>query len=318
MKREVYKYFKNLEDSSLTKRNGIYLYDYMHIKEASEDVKEDFSGLFPVVIDNKTTYIGKRVYNKLNKFDLNILASAKLYNDLGIPTPPAYVLKNDYYYTLTQDVTNLNNLNTELGRNIPEIFHISKFQIGTTASDTSRKWQLLFNQEAKDSLLEIMTPECLEEFINNFIISELRMDGDTHSNNFFLYKKPNDKKFIGVIPIDLEYSAPLNYGAFSKKEFENYISEYPYYTYSPYNIPCLHTYHEQHRAICELIHKGVLSPSQIELLKELLNYNFPKVIKETHEDVKAHTRIGEGKKLYDSISRLWEYNINHLGHELGM
>ena len=65
-----------------------------------------------------------------------------------------------------------------------------------------------------------------------------------------------------------------------------------------------------------MISKGLLSDSQIELLKNAINYDFPAVVKDTCNNLEKHTKESSRNYTIDTISRLWEYNHNQLDKEL--
>lgn len=64
--------------------------------------------------------------------------------------------------------------------------------------------------------------------------------------------------------------------------------------------------------IAELVNDGVLSARSIELLKNALGYDFPKLVKKINRE----TGSKAGKEHYDAVSRLWEYNNQMLDKEL--
>ena len=315
MKNEVYDYFENLENKkiSLTRNSKLKINHTSLEKVISEDNAV-----------SKFKKGDKHYYLKPWKGNCNALhetASSNMYRHLGILTPPCYITK-PVSGILSEDVRNLKNSgllctlagNTPLqtlSNRIPEEFFIKN------------NWKILFNKHIQRYFLEFMTEECLDAYISKFLASEIRTDGDGHLGNLFLYKKINEngkvgEKFDGVIPIDLENSEVINFfeeynrNNINAENFNKYLKTDRCYfgilgDWSDGN------YEENIKNLREAISKGDVKQVHIDLLKNLLLYDFPGEIKKVARENKLNF-----KRPYECTSRLWEWHGDNLGKELGL
>ena len=159
-----------------------------------------------------------------------------------------------------------------------------------------------------------MTPACLEEYINMFLLDELRTDIDRHTGNYILYKNPEDKLWQGIIPFDLENIKILNSYIHSKKDFESFIYEY-YATMTPLYYQDSDYYLNRINHLRTAYADGVLSEGNIATIKTALNYDLPSQISDTCNNpyLKRYR-----KSTYDTYSRLWDFNRQTIGKELGL
>ena len=237
-------------------------------------------------------------------------ASANMYKIANIITPEIHLLEpSDKYFSFSiqQDVGSIDGIDSTLGVNCPELAAISNAVFG------HYKWEIFYNSDLSRAFLQFMTPSCLDQFKNLFLADELRTDNDRHNKNYFLYKTSNSAKYEGVIAIDLENLVIFNFCGQSKDDFDsflysNYISSTPQ---STFDSKC---YKQRIEDINELIQDGVLSKSNIETLKAILQYNFPAEINKLCKQ--SHIRGAAKNKIVTPISRLWEYNQNTVGKEL--
>ena len=125
--------------------------------------------------------------------------------------------KQNYINTVQQDVCELLHINAVLANAIQEYSAIQDTAYGRY------KWQIFYDMDLRNRFLKFMTPECFNQLKNVFLVSEIRTDFDGHLENYFLYKKPNDNKFTGIIPIDLEEMNIFNYCSGKKSEFNNFL-----------------------------------------------------------------------------------------------
>ena len=144
------------------------------------------------------------------------------------------------------------------------------------------------DEDFKQMLLEIMTPECLDEL--NLLIMETNVSGldDVNSENLFFYKLDrNSEKFDGVIILDNEFTifengdvshnillSDVNDKARFKELCEDIITK-ERTSWSPFCF--LNNSHKDRiKIINDLIYDGKLSSSQIAGIKKLLEFDYDK------------------------------------------
>jgi len=312
MKKEVYKYFENLENSHLKKQKGAFLFD-----EKCKDLGqcEDSYDLNLIKIDDHQYY--QKPWG--NKYSINSIVASDLYSELGLITPPIYKLqKKDksinpfqkYFYEISEDIMTLENAECILAENeemlgrIHDITRLDGF-----------KWAQLYDYYERQQFLNFMTEECYDEFILCFLLAELRTDSDLHNRNFILYKNKGGDKWEHIIPIDMELSRILHFRQTSKNDFEEFLTR----TYSTYGPDMWTddeiTYKKRLHFIQELINDGVLSKYILDKLTLALNYNYPEKIKESFRDLNERDNRNQ---TYNAFARLWEYNRNTLKDDLGL
>ena len=312
-KSKLAEFFVDLEarDVLKTKDNMIY----------ADGIKTKTMKTFPCL--EKYNVDGIPAYAKASSiFSVFGMASSKMYNDLGIASPITCPMDGHpdtsyLYKTLSQDVEELKRLGLNVKQAIehPELVALSP--------PASGKWSALYNENEKELLLQYMTEECFDELTTIFLLDEIRTDTDRHKANYFLIKPKGAKKYTNIVPIDLEQSQLLSiaddpyFGETSRKaSFERFLnSKYLARAYFPFADEQT-SYEERLDNIKKLIHDGKLKPHQIEVIKNALEYNFPKAILDLKRygcyiDYQVNTN-------YDSFSYLWEFSRNHLGRELGL
>ena len=269
----------------------------------------------------------------MHKYIVNEMVSSMLYNDIGVFTPKVASMINENVsgaFLLSQDVKELKKQGV-----ITEI----ALQTGVNKAfnnipNEAYMWSPLYDDNLKETFLEFMTDECLEELTTMFLLDELRTDADRHRCNFFLYKKKGSPKYEGVIPIDLEWNVAWasykeNYDWFKDFISHNYISN----SFMQNTLPSI-SFSNRINNIKNLIHDGKLTPSQIEKLKKALEFDMSKAITDLETTLfkcdgtvlpnlkgkDLHTHTGKLKhyfdKTYEVNSKLWEYNREQLGREL--
>ncbi len=245
------------------------------------------------------------------------IASAEMYANLGVATPPVYVLKTEKKLTnssnlatANQDVTSATGLVCKLGKEVLQNSGLFKRCFGKF------KWEMLYNSDLRQQLLQIMTPECLEEVLICCTLAEIRTDCDGHILNYFFVKSPEAERWEHYIPIDLEmariqcHEKTHTKDGFSNFIYINYASALPY-SFMQDNLP----YITRVREVGMVIDDGVLSPKVVNVIKQALQYDFPKLI------YKTASRVGEKKiapKQRDTFERLWELNRKELGGIIGL
>jgi hypothetical protein len=211
--------------------------------------------------------------------------------------------------TIQQDVSTICGIDAVLAGAVKNFSNIQYSAWGKF------KWQVFYNSGLEDYFLKYMTPGCYEQMKAIFLADELRTDIDRHVKNFFFYKKAGDYKFSGIIAIDLDEMKIYDYCGAAKGDFENFLYM-PYSSMTPQQNMDYISYIERMRDMRELLDDGVVSEDNVEMLKSMLEYDFPKNIKQTCQDKKISMR--DTQKITMPIERLWEYNRNTLGKDLGL
>ena len=238
------------------------------------------------------------------------VASSRLCAAAGILTPPVFILKNkNRISTLQSNVEEIDGIETILAQDDIEYTKIQKKLFGKF------KWQMFYDEELIFELLKFMTPDCLTQFQNMFLVDELRTDVDRHTKNYFFYKTADSKKYQGVIAIDLELMAIYNYCGDKKDDFINFLA-YPYQTALPHQLYDKVSYLQRVSDLRQLLQEGVLSQANIKALIDALEYDFAKDFKNTCK--KNGVKRKERNQIVSPIERLWEYNQKTIGKDLGL
>lgn len=260
------------------------------------------------VADGKTCFV-KDVDIKTG---VSSIASSRLYEKTGILTPPvSFIAKKDSYsiQTIQPNVEDIDGLKTILANSDLEYKKISTRAFGKF------KWQMFYDESLVDALLKFMTPSCLTSLQNMFLVDELRTDGDKHLKNYFFYKSKHSDKYEGVIGIDLDLMQIYNYCGSKKEDFVNFLV-YPYQTATPHQSYDNVCYKQRITDMRQLAQDDVLSKSNIDAIKSALEYDFPKEIKKACKDSKVG--FCEKNDIVKPVERLWEYNRDTIGRDLGM
>ena len=284
-------------------KNGKTIDDVLKFVQRKSDCVAKYE-----VPDGKTCFV-KDVYTKTG---ISSIASSRLYEKAGILTPPVHlVTKKDSYtiQTIQPNVEDIDGVKTILANSDLEYKKIQTMAFG------KYKWQIFYDEDLIATLLEFMTPSCLTSFQNMFLVDELRTDGDKHLKNYFFYKTKDSDKYEGVIGIDLDLMQILNYCGSKKDDFTRFLF-CPYQTATPHQAYDNTCYKERITDMCQLAQDGVLSTSNIDAITTALDCDFPKEIKSACKDSKLG--FGERNDIIKPVERLWEYNRETIGRELGM
>lgn len=256
------------------------------------------------------------------KTDCELLApteigSTRMYNDLGIITPPANIVENpkiaDKVYLATQDVESIKDYTTTIA---------SKSKLAKIINDLhlsfigDKQWNLLYNNVIQEKFLSCMTPQCFERLISLFLLDEIRTEGDRHLDNYFLIKKKGSRKYEDILPIDNEF-AEVSYRKIKTKEAFKSFATTDYLSSTPTNGYCTENFLERTNSLKQLLHDGKLTPAQVNLIKKELQYDLPKTIR---EGSKHPQLIKSCQDASDCMSRIWDYHYSKDGvaHELGL
>lgn len=323
MFKDIYEYFENLEQINLPRKKQNLIYDndiisYTTVKHC------DGSQSKPLIIN------GIHYYDKPHNYEQSIIdiASTNMYNHIGIPTPPVYIMENpnthSKLHTITQDVHSIKELSFVRADEL-----LSKSDIMKLRLHHAGKWDPLYDGDIQRIFLKYMTKECFDQLIGLFLVDELRSEKDRHEKNYFFYKEPIADKYTGVLPIDNEYAAVLFHTTRNKCDFDEFL-------YTPYHSPTIlgsfevdnKPYISRIRDIKELLQDSILTQDQINLMKRVLSYDLPSEIKTVGNRLyptrsilnlfigRNITTAGCTKTAYDSMAKLWDYNYKELGKDL--
>lgn len=261
---------------------------------------------------NLNRNIGYVVKRASNQQAIASIAASRMYKEIGIITPPVFLLKNQVKNstnTIQQDVTYFDNFSTVLAADEVAFEKLDKKVFG------KYKWQMFFDTELEMEFLKFMTPDCLEQLKNVFLVDEIRTDSDRHNRNYFFYRGKNSDKHEGVIAIDLEQMMIFNYCGRNKYNFKDFLVM-PYASATPQLTIDEKSYIERVRDIRELMQEGVLSESNLEALLNAINYDYPGEVKRVAKERNLHGK--EKRYATDPIERLWEYNRKTIGKDFGL
>ncbi len=311
MIKDIYDYFVRLEQQGLPMDQGCFVYDDKRITDDSLHVD---------IHQRNLTIDGVSYFNKPMFYEHSLaeIASTNMYNAIGIPTPPVYAIKDYMPYwrlsfennhLMTPSVHEIDEYEFVSGRNVFNYFDKSSME-------KYDRWDVLTNAKLKKLFLKRMTPECFDSLIALTLADEVRSETDRHLGNMFFYRKWGEKLYSGVIPIDNEILQLLIHEETGSPSFDQFIKT----KYSTHNPICIddqeRDYESRIKVIKNLIHKGLITAPQIELLRREISYDFPKEIENAAKG-SLHVESFR-KKTTDSVARLWDYHQKDLGRELGL
>ena len=237
------------------------------------------------------------------------IASSRMYNEIGIQTPPmklVYCDSEGFIRSLQPDISRIAGLELVLANNDLEYLQIDKKIFGND------KWQVFYDLDLMQAFLQFMTPDCLEQLKNMYLVDELRTDRDRWLENFYLCRIPGHEKYEGVIAIDLEELAIYQFCGAGKHDFENFLNS-TYYSSTPQQTIDGASYKSRLWEILNLAYDGVLSKSNISVIKAALGFDLPKELEKLCDCQKLS--IKKRKETLEPIKRLWEYNNSTIGKE---
>ena len=298
-------FFYDLESSRTVDRlkKGVNINNLIKFIKQKSDCVTQYE-----VADGKTCFV-KDVYVKTG---VSSIASSRLYEKIGILTPPvSFIAKKDNYtiQTIQPNVEDIEGVETILANSDIEYKKIETKVFGKF------KWELFYDEGLIATLLKFMTPSCLTALQNLFLVDELRTDGDRHLKNYFFYKRKGSDKYEGVVCIDLDLMQIYNYCGSKKEDFTNFLV-YPYQTATPHQAYDNVCYKQRIVDMRQLVQDGVLSESNINAMTSALKCDFAKEMKNACKESKLG--FGERNEIVKPIERLWEYNRKTLGKDLGL
>lgn len=326
MSREVLKYFIDLDKQKLTRNDDNAIIENspkikrlgrdLHASSCRKVVKYKIAG---------RTFFAKSEPNKYFTLKTHEMASSKMYRDLGIATPPVYYMMMNGLFSkkpalLSQDLYEISKIDVVL---CSKLKALKKAKV--PANKIVTPYQVLLEKELRDYCLTFMTERCLDEILTMFMLGDLRSDADIHPDNYFLYKKQGEKRYSGVIPIDLEHSQIILSRADSYEDFKDFITKKSYDSCLPFrhrtddrygdgNLYVYNgTYADRINHIKKLIQSGKLTQKQLTILKRAINYDLPK----TMLDVADTYNFDQSQRdTCDRVKRAWDYNRKELSREL--
>ena len=319
MKNKVFNYFQDLHKTRLPeKHSGTFAFDKRIVKCAGLPIQtvQKFN------ID-QTPYFLKD-WDRLSS--VQTIAASKMYNDIGIPTPPVYLMsmesgqgahRTESLKLVAQDILSINGEDLQIKEATQVVMPVIEKTMLRNYAGAQDKWFVLKHQRWMEAFLEVMTPDCLKQLFDMYLADEIRTDNDRHPGNYFLYrsKHSKDSRYEGVIAIDLD-----NVIVFKRKSpttdttFQNFIhTKYP--SWSPHKTITSASYLERIATIKGLLHKNGLFNQNVETLRKVLNYDFPQTIKDISDNPDLQKYQAEA---YESYARLWDYSRKELGSELGL
>ncbi len=248
---------------------------------------------------------------------LQAIASTNMFNSTGIVAPPIYLAKEyqtEETFELSQDVTKMSEFK-DVTIMIDTPFFIDPRQMQTDAKAAANE---IFYHSLKQYLLNYMTEDCYNQYTSLFLIDTLRTETDRNPNNLFFYKTDNSDKYSGIIAIDhtlTRLPSKIYHISDSIFDFEKFLY-HEFLSTQNAILQSKDSFKNRHDSLCDLLHSGKLSNSNIETLKKALQFDLPGEIKKVGKHYNIPSSIVEKK--YYSNERLWEYNQTHIGKELGL
>lgn len=312
MNKLAYRYYKNLEECGFTRdSHDTIVHDETFVSTDHDAVVyQETVAKFDV---NGTPFYTKYWQDEASVYGI---ASNKMYTDIGIITPPEEIVivnqdifKGETIRSMSQDITSAKRIECTPATVVLQPF-VSLFA-NTKPSKT--KWEQLSEPYLMESLLRIMTPDCLDELIGIMMLDEVRTDNDRHSGNFFFYKKPGSYKYNGVVPFDLNHARIALKSDSAINNFQSFVNEkYETATITQHNDAG--SYKDRLRSMKNAINSGIISNESIYMLRDGLRYDLPKEVKA----LCSHPKLKQYSSMTDSVSRLWEYNQKEFEHTLGL
>lgn len=317
------KAFRDLERTRLPREDGDFVIDGKRIENFYRVETGVYGGEKYCEVKPMVKIDGVPYFIKPHKcaYSVGDIASTKMYREIGFKTPPVYTLRKydimnekDELYMINQDVTTIGEYEF-----IPEgdlIFG----KIKNIPYSKSTDFAPLYDDSTRELFQKYMTKECLNERMGLALNDTIRTEKDRHGYNLFYYKKKGAKKYEGIVPIDNEAMDILYLDVADRDEFSRCM-EIPYYSATAFQSIGIDdrlrkaSHKERIIEILDLLQSNKIPPAEVGRLKEALKYDLPKAMLEQ----KDNKFLGEyTAKAYEETARLWEYNRETIGKELGL
>ena len=256
------------------------------------------------------------------EYGVGSIASSRMYKKLGINTPELYLLKNqsnNITTTFQADVSSIDGFITTLAADSVQYSKLDERPFGKC------KWHCFYDPDLINTLLQFMTPSCLEQLQNIFLIDEIRTDNDRHQHNFFFYRTPDSNKYQGIIVVDLDNMVVYNYCKGKREDFQNFLF-LPYGSFTPQKTTDYISYFHRVNNLRQVIQEDLLSSNNIKTLRNSLNFDFPAEIKrvclERGINAKEYNKITsimglpKGMPSPDAVSAPLIYDIDNHNNEV--
>ena len=319
MQKKVFNYFQDLHKTQLPKKqSGTFAFDKRLVECASLPIQtvQKFN------IDHTPYYL--KDWDRLSS--IQTIAASKMYNNIGIPTPPVYLMsiengqgihRKESLKLVAQDILSINGKDIQIKEASQVVMPIIEKTMLRNHAGAQDKWFVLKNPRWIEIFLSVMTPDCLKQIFDMYLADEIRTDNDRHPGNYFLYrsKDSQDGKYEGVIAIDLDNVIVFKHKPLTSDKNMQYFLSSKYPSWSPHKTITSASYLERIATIKGLLHKNGLFKQNIETLRKVLSYDFPQTIKDISDnsDLKQYQ-----SEAYESYSKLWDYSRKELGTELGL
>ena len=317
MKKQVFDYFVDLHQSDLKTLDGAFIRSVNKVK-IEDFIKQDVVKCS----HNNVDYYLKR----FNIFSLNSLIFSRVYNEVGILTPPVYVTLPDKKDE--KDFSYLNNLWTMQqsvdSLPLPQI-HRGSYLASHIKQHIFRevkcgRWSILSDPKTKEIYLKYLTPEGVDELLNMFIADELKTEIDRHYNNYYVCSLGQEERYGKVIPIDMDGSRIT---FFVNNDFEQALKT-KYTAVTPaYTLDDHYSIEERVKILKNLIASGNMPQRQCNVIKTMLNHDLSRTIKDVI-NIPAVKRLDSPEKernytsFYDRYCQLWDYHRTQFGSELSL
>jgi hypothetical protein len=324
MHNNVRKYFEDFESMNFKRKNEAILFTDHAIKlvDRHNSISPAYSNVRSFIIDG----IPVVVKDWQDEISLYSLATSQMYDDIGIVTPPEYIIRHeqphigkikvahhskDYtnlFCTFAQNISSVRKISPELAIRIKEYK-----KVVANCGNKNYKWSILTEPALRHKFLEFMTEKCLDELMTLHLVDELRTEVDRHMGNLFLYKTKGSDKYDGVIAIDNGFGQIAQNKDISFQD----LLMFTYGSHTPQDGVGTTSYPNRIDEIRNLLYNGYIKKTQSKFLRKALKYDFPGTIKSVCKKYKIKgTKYN--KTLYDKTARLWEYNQETIGRDLGL
>lgn len=320
MKRKLIEYFNSLKDKDLPKCQGKFADDGVKIREIKND-KYYMSWLKPYKFGDDIMCMKEYEEKNWTKKEIMEVISGDYFNSLKIPSvvcyPTLMTVASSYFdHSVPGHGLASHYLHAIPGMEFMDGSSVKRFvkaeildearlngEFPPNISQVEDNWWLLEDNFLRRKLLEVMTPECFDDFISLFIADKMGTYTDRHGENFFFYRRTGGHKWEGVVAIDNERVTTL-LGVGAGEEFERILNERKYATRTPQWSGNYSTHGDNMREIREYLEKGKFNSRHEEVIKGALEYPYADNMKKTCEDY----QIRVPNFLYDDVARLWEFN----------
>ncbi len=308
MKKDIYKYFMNLDKSGLKKEDENFVVDGVRVEMFDPDMIYKMS---PSLSVDGIEFFAKR--HKCSR-SIGDVASAKMYGDIGFVTPPLYTLKEEDSCGREDCLIISQNIRSIEGYDFITEEDLMLSEIGVFPKVSGNDFAPLYEESVRDRLLQFMTEECLDERMGLGLNDCIRTEIDRHGENVYYYKKRGAEKYEGIVPIDHEFMR-IFFGSSRGRDELKTILETPYLSYTFIGTDRRASYTERLTEILDLVQAGKIKNKQICQLKEALKYDFPKAMREVARNpfLKPYSDVP-----IEQTARLWEHNRETIGKELGL